>query len=273
MENDKNVDHEEIKEQESAKRAIEEVDDDSKNIDERNKKLKSENTNKTDHDPDPMTCDLVENDKSEKTDEINVEKKEDGGQKKVKPKINYSKKKKCVLLLSYCGSGYNGMQRNPGVKTIEEDLTNALFKARAISEDASRNYGKMSFQRCARTDKGVSAARQVVSLKMVPFKELLPDINKHLEPKIRVFALKQVTRGFDCKTRCSSRTYEYILPTFAFSPTFAHTTRDFRITNEILNELKLVLKKYEGTKNFHNFTSGKDFKEESAKRYIIRFQV
>ncbi|CAB4007382.1 tRNA pseudouridine synthase A, mitochondrial, partial [Paramuricea clavata] len=251
MENDKNVDHEEIKEQESAKRAIEEVDDDSKNIDERNKKLKSENTNKTDHDPDPMTCDLVENDKSEKTDEINVEKKEDGGQKKVKPKINYSKKKKCVLLLSYCGSGYNGMQRNPGVKTIEEDLTNALFKARAISEDASRNYGKH----------------------MVPFKELLPDINKHLEPKIRVFALKQVTRGFDCKTRCSSRTYEYILPTFAFSPTFAHTTRDFRITNEILNELKLVLKKYEGTKNFHNFTSGKDFKEESAKRYIIRFQV
>ena len=34
-------------------------------------------------------------------------------------------------------------------------------------------------------------------------------------------ALKQVTRGFDCKSRCSSRTYEYLLPTFAFSPTFA----------------------------------------------------
>jgi tRNA U38,U39,U40 pseudouridine synthase TruA len=33
--------------------------------------------------------------------------------------------------------------RNPGVRTIEEDLTNALFKARAISEDASRNYGKV----------------------------------------------------------------------------------------------------------------------------------
>lgn len=45
----------------------------------------------------------------------------------------------------------------------------------------------MAFQRCARTDKGVSAARQVVSLKMVPYKELLHDINENLDPQIRVF--------------------------------------------------------------------------------------
>ncbi|XP_028391242.1 tRNA pseudouridine synthase A-like isoform X2 [Dendronephthya gigantea] len=193
--------------------------------------------------------------------------------KDAESKIDYRRKRKCVLLLSYCGKGYNGMQRNPGVRTIEEDLTNALLKARAISEDASRNYSIMSFQRCARTDKGVSAARQVVSLKMVPYKELIPEINKHLEPQIRVFALKQVTRGFDCKSRCSSRTYKYILPTFAFAPSYAHTTKYFRMTDEILEELNLVLKTYEGTKNFHNFTSGKDFKEESAKRYIIQFNV
>jgi tRNA U38,U39,U40 pseudouridine synthase TruA len=31
----------------------------------------------------------------------------------------------------------------------------------------------------------------------------------------------------------------------------------FSFKDEIVNELKLVLKKYEGTKNFHNFTSGK----------------
>ncbi|XP_046851620.1 tRNA pseudouridine synthase A-like isoform X2 [Xenia sp. Carnegie-2017] len=197
----------------------------------------------------------------------------DSSTKEVKRNINYNKKKKCVLLLSYCGNGYNGMQRNPGVRTIEEDLTNALFKAKAISEDASRNYGKMAFQRCARTDKGVSAARQVVSLKMVPYKELLHDINENLDPQIRVFALKQVTRGFDCKSRCTSRTYQYLLPTFAFAPTFAHTTKNFRITDEIEQKLNDVLKNYEGTKNFHNFTSGKDFKDESSKRYIIRFEV
>lgn len=75
-------------------------------------------------------------------------------------------KKKCALLLSYCGAGYNGMQINPGVKTIEEELLNALYKAEAITEDGKACLSKISFQRCARTDKGVSAARQVVSLKM-----------------------------------------------------------------------------------------------------------
>jgi len=41
-----------------------------------------------------------------------------------------------------------------------------LFKAEVITEDDKACLGKMSFQRCARTDKGVSAARQVVSLKI-----------------------------------------------------------------------------------------------------------
>lgn len=75
-------------------------------------------------------------------------------------------KHKFAMLLSYCGKGYFGMQRNPGVRTIEEDLIQATYKAGAISEDMRDNLGKMFFQRCARTDKGVSAVRQVVSLKM-----------------------------------------------------------------------------------------------------------
>ena len=172
-----NVKTEEKNEQVVTKRSIEEVDDSDENINDRNKKIKAESI---DINTDAVTSDALKNEvKNEKTDEnheMNAEKKGADDQKKVEQKINYSKKKKCVLLLSYSGSGYNGMQRNPGVKTIEEDLTNALFKARAISEDASRNYGKMSFQRCARTDKGVSAARQVVSLK-ISFKYCFELIN------------------------------------------------------------------------------------------------
>jgi hypothetical protein len=54
---------------------------------------------------------------------------------------NQSRLLKIILLLIVIG--YSQNCRNPGVKTIEEDLTNALYKARAISEDASRNYGKV----------------------------------------------------------------------------------------------------------------------------------
>lgn len=76
------------------------------------------------------------------------------------------KKRKVAMLLGYLGKNYYGMQRNPGMKTIEEDLIQALFKAKLINDEALETIQTIQFQRAARTDKGVSAARQVVSLKL-----------------------------------------------------------------------------------------------------------
>jgi tRNA pseudouridine38-40 synthase len=58
------------------------------------------------------------------------------------------------------------MQRNPDVPTIEEELLKAMLKNNWISEDGYKTPQQAFFQRAARTDKGVSAARQVVSLKL-----------------------------------------------------------------------------------------------------------
>ena len=56
--------------------------------------------------------------------------------------------------------------RNPSVPTIEDELLQALAKAEAIPDNMKDYPTKLQFQRCARTDKGVSAARQVISLKI-----------------------------------------------------------------------------------------------------------
>lgn len=56
--------------------------------------------------------------------------------------------------------------RNPGVPTIEEELLKALLDAKYITEEDFKNQQNAQFQRSSRTDKGVSAARQVVSLKL-----------------------------------------------------------------------------------------------------------
>lgn len=48
--------------------------------------------------------------------------------------VNPNKKRKVALFLSYVGHGYQGMQRNPGCKTIEEDLFKAIAAAGGISE-------------------------------------------------------------------------------------------------------------------------------------------
>nr|XP_054095125.1 pseudouridylate synthase 1 homolog isoform X1 [Callithrix jacchus] len=164
-------------------------------------------------------------------------------------------------------------QRNVGssqFKTIEDDLVSALVRSGCIPENHGEDMRKMSFQRCARTDKGVSAAGQVVSLKVWLIDGILEKINRHLPSHIRILGLKRVTGGFNSKNKCDARTYCYLLPTFAF----AHKDRDvqdetYRLSAETLQQVNRLLACYEGTHNFHNFTSQKGPQEPSARRYIL----
>lgn len=63
------------------------------------------------------------------------------------------KRRKYAMLLGYSGVNYYGMQRNPQMKTIEEDLLNALLKVDLITEEAHGQIQTIQFQRAARTDK------------------------------------------------------------------------------------------------------------------------
>lgn len=56
--------------------------------------------------------------------------------------------------------------RNMGSKTIEEELMQALKKIDVVNEEEFRKQQLINFQRAARTDKGVSAIRQVLNLYM-----------------------------------------------------------------------------------------------------------
>eukprot|EP01135_Chromosphaera_perkinsii_P012418 Nk52_evm29s2657 gene=Nk52_evmTU29s2657 len=180
-------------------------------------------------------------------------------------------KKKIALLLAYNGTGYSGMQINPGQKTIECDLMTALWKSGAVSESNKMNPGKIHFQRTARTDKGVHAGGQVVSFKCVLIPNLVEKINEHLVPQIRCFGARRTIGGFNCKNACDARTYEYVTPTYAFAPP-SETTTTYRIEAERVQTIRNVLKHFNGTHNFHNYTSGKDFSDMSANRFIMSFE-
>lgn len=182
-------------------------------------------------------------------------------------------KRKVVLLIAYSGKGYYGMQRNPRnsqFRTIEDDLVTALVKSGCIPQEHCDDMRKMSFQRCARTDKGVSAAGQVVSLKVRLVDAIMERINEHLPPQIKVLGLKRVTQGFNSKNNCDARTYSYMLPTVAFSPKDYDTEKAaaFRLSPETLQNVNRLFTLYKGTHNFHNFTSQKAAIDPSARRYI-----
>uniref|UniRef100_K1QM92 tRNA pseudouridine synthase A n=1 Tax=Magallana gigas TaxID=29159 RepID=K1QM92_MAGGI len=163
---------------------------------------------------------------SEVTPESNLKRKADNEQesssKKTKnikkeqvPQMqgNPNVKRKVAVLIAYNGKGYHGIQRNPPFPSIEEEILKALLEVKAITQEQydkpSLVSTQVSFQRAARTDKHVSAAR-----------------------------FKRTTKGFDCKTQCTGRTYMYVLPTYALAPVEMTVTDNYRVTGPNFTKLE-----------------------------------
>lgn len=118
------------------------------------------------------------------------------------------------------------MQKNPGAKTIEGDLEEALYFSGAVPEQDRGCPKRFDFARSARTDKGVSAVGQVVSGKFyVDPPGFVERLNNNLPPQFRIFGYKRVTASFSAKKFCDRRRYVYLLPVFALDPT-SHRDRE-----------------------------------------------
>ncbi len=128
-------------------------------------------------------------------------------------------KRKVAVMIGYAGSGYKGMQINNQEKTIEGDLFKAFVAAGAISKANADDPKKSSLVRCARTDKGVHAAGNVISLKLIVEEpNIIQTINENLPPQIRVWGIERTNGAFSCYQTCDSRWYEYLIPTYSFIP-------------------------------------------------------
>ncbi|KAL9097433.1 MAG: hypothetical protein Q9165_000329 [Trypethelium subeluteriae] len=128
-------------------------------------------------------------------------------------------KHKVAVMIGYAGSGYKGMQINWSEKTIEGDLFHAFVKAGAISKANANDPKKSSLVRCARTDKGVHAAGNVISLKLIVEDDnVVKKINTHLPAQIRVWGIERTIGSFSCYQACDSRWYEYMIPSHSLLP-------------------------------------------------------
>lgn len=133
-------------------------------------------------------------------------------------KIRY-KRRKIAIFFAYCGVGYQGMQKNPGAKTIEGDLEEALYASGAVPEQDRGNPKRYDWARSARTDKGVSAVGQVVSGRFyIDPPGLVDRLNSNLPLQIRIFGYKRATASFNAKKFCDRRRYVYLIPVFALDP-------------------------------------------------------
>lgn len=110
----------------------------------------------------------------------------------------------------------HGLAQQPDrLNTIEEHLFRALRTAKLVPDKVEGKYGlapETQYQRCGRTDVGVSAFSQVVSLKVRSLKpkdqisnkpfSLSPYIHKLnslLPPEIRIYAAAEVPETFSAR--------------------------------------------------------------------------
>lgn len=185
------------------------------------------------------------------------------------------KKRKVAVFLGYIGARYSGMQLNPGVLTIEEVLLAAFYRAGAVSDSNQGSLSKVHWMRAARTDKGVSAAGQCVSAKLEcevggRIDPLLVDaINRELPPDIQVYGMLRTTAAFNARTDCHRRRYEYMFPVRLLGgingpEKGAEGGGDPRVAR-----LTAILRMYEGTHCFANFTDGLNASDDASKRFMI----
>jgi tRNA pseudouridine38-40 synthase len=109
-------------------------------------------------------------------------------------------------------------------------------------------------------------------------------INSHLPEDIRVLSMISIyfiserliiptemyrtLNGFHCKNAADFRVYEYILPTYAFATIIGGPTSNFKFGAEDLKRVNNILRYYEGTQNFWNFTVGQKYEEPSSTRFM-----
>eukprot|EP00116_Pleurobrachia_bachei_P004482 sb/3464744/ len=189
-------------------------------------------------------------------------------------------KKKYAVLMGFCGEAYRGMAYQadqPGIKTVEEELIKALSAAKLVRPENAKELRKMYFQRASRTDKGVSAARQIVSCNLNLAEDQveagIAAINEALPDDIVVYDFIRATKHFDSHKFASSRVYEYLCPTFAMAPTFGDTWSGYRMPKEVLERARDFFQKFIGTKNFFNYSCGRKFKDPSCMRYLRSITV
>jgi tRNA pseudouridine38-40 synthase len=118
------------------------------------------------------------------------------------------------LVVAYDGTGYSGWQVQPARPTVQGLIVGA---ARALLGEDVRVTG------ASRTDAGVHARRQVVSLRsarVLPAEVVGRALNAALPRDVRVVACAAVEAGFDARRAAVGKRYGYLLDNAAVSTPF-----------------------------------------------------
>jgi tRNA pseudouridine(38-40) synthase len=155
-------------------------------------------------------------------------------------------KRRYALLLAYEGSAYHGLQLNKEFASVEGELVRALTATgTSRCENLEELQQKTGWNRASRTDKGVHASGQVISLKLrigddaESVASFVRRVNAQLPASLTLFDCVRTRKHFNGKNDCDGRTYEYLLPLYVLAPQAA-AQAVYEESLSLLGELGLV---------------------------------
>jgi tRNA pseudouridine38-40 synthase len=167
------------------------------------------------------------------------------------------------LTIQYDGSRYSGWQIQPGKRTIQGELVEALSNLVGV---------RTHVHGASRTDAGVSALGQVGLFEIdspIPTENFADAISDRLAPEIVVTSAEEVPRGFDLLGGVKSKLYRYTIYTGRYRPVL-RLNQCWHIPKKIdagaMNQAAQLLV---GKKDFKSFASAAD-RRESSIRTIFR---
>jgi len=163
------------------------------------------------------------------------------------------------LTVQYDGSRYHGWQIQPGKRTIQGELVEALSSLVGI---LTHVHG------ASRTDAGVSALGQVALFEInspIPTENFPKAINGRLPRDIVVTSAEEAPPGFDLLGGVKSKLYRYTIYTGRHRPVLRlnqcwHIPRKLNVAT--MNQAAQFLV---GTKDFKSFASSADKREDTVR--------
>ena len=170
------------------------------------------------------------------------------------------------LTIQYDGSRYHGWQIQPGEKTVQGELVEAV---------SSLVGGRTHVHGASRTDAGVSALGQVGLFEIdspIPTENFPDAISDRLPRDIVITAAEEAPRKFDLIGAVTSKLYRYTIYTGRFRPVL-QLNQCWHIPKKLdvaaMNQAAQLLV---GKKDFKSFASAADRRENSV-RTIFRCEV
>jgi tRNA pseudouridine38-40 synthase len=152
------------------------------------------------------------------------------------------------LVLEYDGSGFAGWARQPGFRTVQDEVERAL--AVVLRVPAGSVSARLTV--AGRTDAGVHAWGQVASYRGPPVR--VESLNALLPDDVAVLSCDRVGEGFDARRSATSRVYCYRVLTRRARGSFERGRAlhwPHRVSVELLEECAAALV---GTHDFTAFT-------------------